>query len=166
MLKNNQPCDQRAYLVLGAIASEPTNTATPHSDTVAFELERLLGLPRLAALQSLPPRAFALQLRILSADPGCFLTRSNWLLALLGFGNARLVVQMTVTDANTSASLFEKRQKLRHTGANRIWQDYLQDNSATLLKELSAECAYKLLKAFKAELLRSQRLTENFHSER
>ena len=91
---------------------------------------------------------------------------SAWLLALLGFGNARLAVHMVVTDANTKMQLFEKRQTLRHSGGNRLWDDYLQDNSAELLKELAAKCAYKLMKSLRAALLRSQRLTGNFQPER
>ena len=153
------------YLLLAGIDYEPKGETKLYGAPVVLEIERLLSLPRLAELQSIPRRALALRFRVVTADPGCFWTRSNGLLALLGFGNARLAVHMVVTDANTKMQLFEKRQTLRHSGGNRLWDDYLQDNSAELLKELAAKCAYKLMKSLRAALLRSQRLTGNFQPE-
>ncbi|MEM7542275.1 MAG: hypothetical protein AAF384_11935 [Pseudomonadota bacterium] len=106
--------------------------------STAERLEQALA-PILESHRKLGAPPLSLDIVIEEVDRGCYLTRSNWVLALLGFGNARLVLRVV---ANTApGEEFSFRQHSRNAGLNIEWQDYLEDNGDKLLAELARRAA-------------------------
>ena len=110
-------------------------------------LTEALALPSIVDLGDpggIDGRRIALRVHIADVCGGCHIVRSSYLLSLLGFGNARLKLHARLHDLDSGLPLSSFTLFLRHNGLSRGAEDYLEDNSAALVKELSRRAAYDL----------------------
>ena len=101
-------------------------------------------LPSVSDLGGVDGRRAALAVHIADVDGGCHVVRCSYLLTLLGFGNARLKLYARLYDLDSGLPFSSFTRVLRHNGLSRGADDYLQDNGAALVKELSQRAAYDL----------------------
>ena len=107
-------------------------------------LTEALALPSIGDLGGIDRRRIALRVHVADVYGGCHIVRSSYLLSLLGFGNARLKLHARLHDLDSGLPLSSFTHFLRHNGLNRGAEDYLEDNSAALVKELSRQAAHDL----------------------
>ena len=113
----------------------------------ATTLTEALALPSVVELGDLggtDGRQIVLRVHIADVYGGCHVLRSSYLLSLLGFGNARLKLRVRLHDLDSGLPLSSFTLFLRHNGLSRGADDYLEDNGAALVKELSRRAAYDL----------------------
>lgn len=132
------------YLALDSIKVSRDLSSPELGRLASTTLCDALALPSVLELSGLEGRRLALQVYILDVGRGCHITRSSNLLSLLGFGNARLSLRAEVFDLDDELLLLRCTRFLRHGGLNRGADDYLRDNGADLIKELSIRAAYDL----------------------
>ena len=108
-------------------------------------LTEALALPSIVDLGGIDGRRIVLRIHIADVYGGCHIVRSSYLLSLLGFGNARLKLRVRLHDLDSGLPLSSFTLFLRHNGLSRGADDYLEDNSAALVKELSRQAAYDLM---------------------
>ncbi|MEM7432229.1 MAG: hypothetical protein AAF351_09920 [Pseudomonadota bacterium] len=103
-----------------------------------------LQLPSMVDFDIASKHHISLQIAIRDIDAGDFLIRSSCLFSLLGFGNARLGLDVELNDTATGRSIATFTHSAKHNGLSRGANDYLRDNSDDLIRELSHNAAIKI----------------------
>ena len=135
------------YLALDTISLNRHLRSPELGRPAVTTLTEALALPSIGDLGDLggiDRRRIALRVHIADVYGGCHIVRSSYLLSLLGFGNARLKLHVRLHDLDSGLRLSSFTHFLRHSGLNRGAEDYLEDNSAALVKELSLRAAHDL----------------------
>lgn len=104
-----------------------------------------------------PRQNYLLRISILNIVKGNPLVRSSMIFSFLGFGNSKLHLSAELINIGTKKCHLRKIYKMRHTGLNKGWQDYMQDNSNILLKELAESTIYKVVNDIKKKALIAER---------
>lgn len=154
------------YLALNSIAIDQS-IAFPNVGKIAVTtLIKALDLPSLNDLRAVDGRVLSLKVNVLNADVGCYLTRSSVFFSTLGFGNAKLHLHISVTDDLNHRELLTFSEHLKHSGLNKGWQQYLEDNGSELIKELAKMAAYNIGRKVHKTMLRKQHENQIFQLNR
>ena len=132
------------YLSLDTVSLDPDVGRVELGRLVSKSLQHALALPSIRELSSVEGRRLMLNVHVLDVGGGCHVIRSSYLLALLGFGSAFIRLRSQVHDLDTGEVLLNCTLSMRHNGLNRSSADYLCNNGASLVEELSSLAAFDL----------------------
>lgn len=136
--------DKRLYLGLDSITINEQISFPEMGKVAADALVNALNLYSIKDLKYVKGRVLSLSINVFNANKGCHITRSSNLFSMLGFGNARLYLHIKVEDAETNELLITYSEHLRHSGRDKDWQHYLEDNGEGLIKDLAVKGAYRI----------------------
>ena len=146
---------EKCYLALDSIVFGNKLQVTKKATLAASELEKALDLPPPVALNIANGRTFVLHIRIDDFYEGCYITRSSLLLALLGFGAARMQLSVKVSEFDGSRAVLSFTQRISTTKIVLRAEDYLEDNSESLILKLSRMAAYRISRQLHRHIYRN-----------